>query len=185
MNVSDLITGSTITDHKSEIGRIVSQGDKDVTLERYYFTDDMLTRGCRDISLKDLSVFNCIDESVYLKAEDLFQKFKHQVFQILNDAERHPVDYSDGKCVCIYRTFYESNYYVLYTIHNKNLIMAELETVVLDENSISFYYQNVIKENIRELNETNITGIDAKVIEKIRKILNLSFSAFQSMVRAN
>lgn len=63
--------------------------------------------------------------------------------------------------------------------------MAELETVVLDENSISFYYQNVIKENIRELNETNITGIDAKVIEKIRKILNLSFSAFQSMVRAN
>ena len=79
MNVSDLMPGSTITDNKSEIGRIVSQGDKGFEIKRYYFVDGMLVGGCRDISLEDLSDFNCIEESVYLKAEDLFQRSMSQV----------------------------------------------------------------------------------------------------------
>ena len=185
MNVSDLMPGSTITDNNSEIGRIVYQGDKGFEIKRYYFVDGMLVGGCRDISLEDLSDFNCIEESVYLKAEDLFQRTMSQVLQIFNDAERYPVDYSDGKCICRTRTFDESNYYVLHTIHYESPIMAELETLIIEETTISYFIQHVKKEKIHQQDERNSMGIDAKVVEKIRKILNLSISAFQSMVRDN
>lgn len=63
--------------------------------------------------------------------------------------------------------------------------MAELETLIIDETTISYFIQHVKKEDIHQPDERNTTGIDAKVIEKIRKILNLSLSAFQSMVRDN
>ena len=63
--------------------------------------------------------------------------------------------------------------------------MAELETLIIEETTISYFIQHVKKEKIHQQDERNSMGIDAKVVEKIRKILKLSISAFQSMVRDN
>lgn len=180
MNESDIILGSTISDNKSEIARIVSRGDKDITIERYDFDNDVITHDVRHISLSKLCKYNIIEESLFLKTEDLFQTTLTQVFQIYHDAERHPADYSNGKCIC--RVPYEYNYHELIKIHYKNLIMAELETVVLDDNAISFFYQNIMIEHISQQGGAIISGIDPLVVDKIKKLTSMTIIAVQAMI---
>ena len=180
MNESDIILGSTISDNKSEIARIVSRGDKDITIDRYDFDNDVITHDVRHISLSKLCKYNIIEESLFLKAEDLFQTTLTQVFQIYHDAKRHPADYSNGKCIC--RVPYEYNYHELIKIHYKNLIMAELETVVLDDNAISFFYQNIMIEHISQQGGAIISGIDPLVVDKIKKLTNMTIIAVQAMI---
>lgn len=180
MNESDIILGSTISDNKSEIARIVSRGDKDITIDRYDFDNDVITHDVRHISLSKLCKYNIIEESLFLKAEDLFQTTLTQVFQIYHDAERHPADYSNGKCIC--RVPYEYNYHELIKIHYKNLIMAELETVVLDDNAISFFYQNIMIEHLSQQSGAIISGIDPLVVDKIKKITSMTIIAAQAMI---
>lgn len=180
MNESDITLGSPISDNKSEIARIVSRGDKDITIDRYDFEDDIITHDVRHISLGQLSKYNYIEESLFLKAEDLFQTTLAQVFQIYQDAERHSADYSNGKCIC--RVPYEYNYHVLIKIHYKNLIMAELETVILDENAISFFYQNIMIEHISQQGGAIISGIDPIVVDKIKKITSMTIIAAQAII---
>lgn len=180
MNESDIILGSTISDNKNEIARIVSRGDKDITIDRYDFDNDVITHDVRHISLSKLCKYNIIEESLFLKTEDLFQTTLTQVFQIYHDAERHPADYSNGKCIC--RVPYEYNYHELIKIHYKNLIMAELETVVLDDNAISFFYQNIMIEHISQQGGAIISGIDPLVVDKIKKLTSMTIIAVQAMI---
>ena len=180
MNESDIILGSTISDNKSEIARIVSRGDKDITIDRYDFDNDVITHDVRHISLSKLCKYNNIEESLFLKTEDLFQTTLTQVFQIYHDAERHPADYSNGKCIC--RVPYEYNYHELIKIHYKNLIIAELETVVLDDNAISFFYQNIMIEHISQQGGAIISGIDPLVVDKIKKLTSMTIIAVQAMI---
>ncbi len=180
MNESDIILGSTITDNISEISRIVSRGDNDITVDRYHFGDDIITHDVSHILLNKLAEYNSIDESLFIKAEDLFQKTMTQVFQILNDADKLPADYSDGKGIC--RAPYEYDYHVLYKIHYKNLVMAELETVILDESSISSFYQNTMIKNISQEDGALISGFDPKVIDKITKITRMSIMSVQASI---
>ncbi len=180
MNESDIILGSTITDNISEISQIVSRGDKDITVDRYHFGDDIITHDVSHILLNKVSYYNTIDESLFLKTKDLFQKTMSQVFQTFNDADKLPADYSDGKAIC--RAPYEYDYHVLYKIHYRNLIMAELETVILDESSISSFYQNTLIKNISQEEGAMISGIDPKVIDKISKITRMSIMTVQALV---
>ncbi len=169
--------GSTITDHKSQICRIVSMGYNDVTVECYTVFPNELAHDILHFQKDSLTIFEVIEESVYLKVHDIFNYTKVQLQKLIRYSDRLPLKLSPG--MGIYKKATSDPYSSLILINRVKSETLVAETVSYIEDSFIVYSNEISMEHVDGAIEY---GIDPMVTEKALKMVRLSIAAVQAII---
>lgn len=169
--------GTTITDHKSQICRIVSSGDNDVTVDCFTVFPNELSHDILHFQKDSLDIFEDIEETAYHRVEEIYNSTKSQLKSLVKNAERLPLEYSSGKG--LYKVATIDPYSSLMLINKEKSETMEVEMVSFIEDAFMIHSAEIGREHVDGAVEY---GIDSKVIEKALKMVSMAIAAVQAII---
>ncbi len=152
-------------------------GDNDVTVDCYTVFTNELSHDILHFQKDSLDIFEDIEESAYVKVEDIFNSTKSQLKSLAKNAVRLPLEYTSGKG--LYKVTTIAPYSSLILINKVKSETMEVEMVSFIEDSFMIHSTVINMEHVDGAMEY---GIDPKVIEKILKMVKMSIAAVQSII---